>query len=157
MKLKIGNRAPDFTLPSSEGEMFRLSENLGEGIILYFYPKDFTGGCTAEACSFRDEIEHFEDLDIRVVGISTDDVDVHNRFINKYNLPFTLLSDTDGTVSKTYDSLIPFIGLSKRVTYLIDSEQKIVQIYNNALMAKNHIKEMKKAGLQLKSKVGKTP
>ncbi len=156
MKLKKGHKAPDFTLPSTRGGDFTLSENLDQTLVLYFYPKDFTGGCTAEACSFRDEIEDFKDLDIRVVGISTDSIKTHHRFKEKYGLPFDLLADTDGRVTRLYDAMVPFLNIGKRITFLINTEGVIIDMYSNALMAKKHISEIKKSGQALKAEMSKT-
>lgn len=143
MAIKIGKKAPDFTLPSTSGKNFKLSKDfLGKSCVIYFYPKDFTGGCTAQACEFRDEFETFRDLDIPIVGISRDDMATHNRFKKAYQLPFELLSDTDGKVCKAYDALVPILGLPKRITYLLDEGHVVKDVFQDMFNAKAHIKKM---------------
>src|SRR3990170_2236906 len=93
--LKEGDPAPDFNLPSSLGKNISLKDYRDKKIILYFYPKDDTPGCTKEACSFRDDLKKYEKVDAIILGVSSDDLDSHRKFIEKYNLPFPLLSDTD--------------------------------------------------------------
>ncbi|MFC4871721.1 peroxiredoxin [Negadavirga shengliensis] len=143
--LNVGDKAPDFTLPSTAGENFALSKNFrGKSCILFFYPKDFTKGCTAEVCEFRDHFGFLEDLAIPIVGISRDDLSTHYKFKSTYNLPYHLLSDKSGKVCKAYDALIPVIGLPKRVTYLLDDSHHIKGIYQDMFDAKGHIKYMLK-------------
>src|SRR5579872_4220369 len=101
--VKVGDLAPDFTLPSATGESVSLESFIGKkNIVLYFYPKDNTGGCTAEACSFRDSYEVFKDAGAEVIGVSSDSADSHERFAAKHRLPFILLSDKDKAVRKLY-------------------------------------------------------
>src|ERR1700760_5008647 len=104
--IQVGDKAPDFTLPRQDGTTVSLRDLLGQGggraVVLYFYPKDDTPGCTAEACSFRDAYEDFKDAGAEVVGISSDSSDSHQAFASKHRLPFTLLSDADGAVRKLY-------------------------------------------------------
>ncbi len=143
MALQIGTQAPDFTLASTSGENFTLSKDMAnKPCILYFYPKDFTPGCTAEACDFRDNIAQFKDLSIDVLGVSRDAVSTHLRFKKAYKLPFELLADTDGSVARAYSALIPLLGVTKRITYLLDKNHKIVTAYESLFGAKQHIKEM---------------
>src|SRR5580704_5359949 len=100
---KVGDKAPDFSAPASDGTTAHLSDYVGKGpIILYFYPKDDTKGCTAEACGIRDTMEEFKGLDAIVLGVSFDSIESHKAFIAKYKLPFVLLSDTDKKIAKTY-------------------------------------------------------
>src|SRR5690606_39027187 len=121
MALKIGSTAPEFILESTGGKSIDSSNDLkGKAFILYFYPKDFTKGCTAEACEFRDQFEAFRNLDIPVLGVSKDDIVTHERFKKEHKLPFDLLSDPTGEVCKSFDALIPLIKMPKRITYLID-------------------------------------
>lgn len=140
MALKVGQKAPDFQLPNSEGQDIILGQNLP--CIVYFYPKDFTPGCTAEACSFRDNHQLFKNLDIAVFGISRDSINTHKRFKAEHQLTFELLSDTSGKVCKSYDALIPIVGMPKRVTYLIDKLGIIRAVYSDMFGATNHIKSM---------------
>lgn len=144
MPLDIGCKAPDFTLASTSGRNFTLSaDTAGKPCILYFYPKDFSFGCTNEACSFRDTFEVFLELDIRVIGISRDSIESHQRFKKTLNLPFDLLSDLDGRVCADYKTQLPLVpSFTKRTTYLLDKNQKIVAAYENIFSSKRHIKAM---------------
>lgn len=143
MALKIGSKAPDFVLPSTSGKLFKLSENWkGNGGIIYFYPKDFTSGCTAQACEFRDEFASFRDLDVPIIGISKDSIATHQKFKKEFNLPFELLGDTRGSVCRSYDALIPLVNLPKRITYLLDENHVIRAAYQDMFDSKSHIREM---------------
>src|SRR3989344_6999554 len=102
--LKIGDKAPDFSLKDTDGNPVKLSDFKGKNLVLYFYPKDNTPGCTMEACSFRDNFSDYKKKGIIVFGVSKDDEKSHKKFIDKYKLPFTLLCDTTGEVCKKYDS-----------------------------------------------------
>ena len=146
MALKNKTKAPDFTLPSSSGNDFSLYRDLsGKPCIIYFYPKDFTPGCTQEACDFRDNFSFFKELSIDVIGISRDSVSTHQKFIKSHQLPFELLADEKGLVSKKYDALVPLIGVNRRITYLIDKEHRIVDSFESMFGASKHIKNMVKA------------
>ena len=129
--LKIGDDAPTFTLPDSQGNQISLNDFKGKWIVLYFYPKDDTPGCTTEACHFRDDFKLLESLGAKVIGISIDDSFSHKKFAEKYNLPFPLLSDASGEVASRYGALNNFlvIKLAKRYTYLINPQGKIAKIY----------------------------
>jgi len=116
--LKKGITAPEFQLQDQDGNIRRLSEFRGKWTVLYFYPKDETRGCTAEACSFRDSSENFSQLDATIVGVSVDDVASHKAFATNHSLNFSLLSDSQKEVSKLYGVLSP-LGFSNRVTFLI--------------------------------------
>lgn len=143
MALKENTAAPEFSLPSTGGGIFTLSkETAGKPVIIYFYPKDFTSGCTKEACEFRDTFEYFRDLDIDIYGISRDDIPTHHAFRKAHNLPFELLADEDGKVADLYDASIPLIRFTKRVTYLLDAEHRIAGVYQNLFGSRKHIKEM---------------
>lgn len=143
MALRIGKKAPDFKLQSTTGQILKMSEDLkGKAFILYFYPKDFTRGCTAEACEFRDQFDSFRDLDIPVFGVSKDGITTHQKFKKVHKLPFDLLSDPDGKVSKSYDALIPLIKVPKRVTYLIDEKHEIAGVFSDMFESKGHIENM---------------
>ncbi|MDF2159285.1 peroxiredoxin [Algoriphagus sp. CAU 1675] len=143
MALSIGTSAPVFSLKGTSGITLDLSKDyLGKPFILFFYPKDFTQKCTAEACEFRDQFAAFRDLDIAVFGVSRDDLSTHEKFKKSYRLPFELLSDPQGEVCKAYDALIPLIKMPKRVTYLIDKNRKIAAVHSGILDSKAHIKSM---------------
>lgn len=135
MKIKVGQTAPDFALPDQEGREHRLSDYRGEWALLYFYPKDDTPGCTAEACAIRDQFPQFGKLKARVLGVSVDSVASHKKFANKYHLPFSLLSDDGKKVVKLYDvwGKKKFMGReytgTKRTSFLIDPNGKIAKIY----------------------------
>lgn len=143
MALIIGSKAPDFKLPATNGKLLHFYGDIKEACILYFYPKDFTPGCIKEACQFRDEFTVFEILKVPVFGISRDSVNTHERFKEKYNLPFELLSDPEGIVIKNYKAMFPVINMPRRITYLVDKEKKILAVFENLLNAKEHIKTMK--------------
>lgn len=140
MALKIGAKAPNFTLQSTSGENFELSKNVP--CIIYFYPKDFTPGCTEEACSFRDGFSELRGLNIDVYGISKDTIDSHIRFKEKLHLPFDLLSDPKGKVCRLYEALVPLINLPKRITYLIDKNQRVQAVYSDMFGARKHLETM---------------
>jgi len=125
---EIGGLAPDFTLNNENGIAETLSKYRGKYVLIYFYPKDDTPGCTAEACSIRDNINNFKQLDVKVFGISADDEASHKKFIAKYNLPFSLLADTKKEVAKLYGADGIFI---KRISFLIDKEGKFAKLYPN--------------------------
>ncbi len=128
--LKERDWAPDFQLPDSTGKKVRLSEFRGKKIVvLYFYPKDDTPGCTKEACNFRDSFAVYNNAGAEILGVSVDGVSSHERFTSKYNLPFTLLSDHEKTISKTYGVLRPTGTSDDRVTFIIDKEGRIAKIF----------------------------
>jgi len=143
MALGIGAKTPDFKLPSTSGKNLSKSEDLkGKPFILYFYPKDFTPGCTAEACEFRDQFAAFRDLDIPVFGVSRDSIDSHLKFKKQHRLPFELLSDRDGKICKAYDALIPLIKMPKRITYLINDKHEVAAVFSEMFESKGHIESM---------------
>jgi peroxiredoxin Q/BCP len=143
MSLKVNSQAPDFILPSTEDKSFTLSKDAdGKPVVLYFYPKDFTGICTKEACGFRDEFAAFRDPNVTVYGISTDSTETHRKFRQEYQLPFHLLADEKGAVSKLYKAKIPLLNISKRITYLLDKEHRIKAVYQDFFHAEEHIKAM---------------
>ncbi len=149
MPLKLQDTAPDFTLPSVNDTTFTLSKNMAnKPCILYFYPKNFTNTCTAQACEFRNHFDEFRELDVAVVGISQDDVASHKKFKKAYDLPFELLADEKGEVLKKYDADIPLLGgltgMSRRVTYLLDASHQIVAMYEGLFESKEHVEEMLK-------------
>jgi thioredoxin-dependent peroxiredoxin len=129
--LKVGQDAPTFTLPDANGNSVSLSQYAGQWVVLYFYPKDDTPGCTKEACHFRDDMHKLEQLGAKVIGVSVDDSESHAEFSKKYALPFPLLSDVDGTVASQYQALTNLgpVKIAKRYTYLIDPNGKFAKIY----------------------------
>ena len=134
-KLSEGDKAPDFSLPSSSGKSAKLSDYKGKNVILYFYPADDTPGCTKEACSFRDSMPKFADLDAVVLGVSKDSLDSHSSFIKKYGLNFTLLSDEDLKVNNLYGTWVEKENYGKkywgteRSTFVIGKDGKIKKIF----------------------------
>ncbi|MBW3467975.1 peroxiredoxin [Arthrospiribacter ruber] len=145
MALKIGTKAPDFTLPSTSGEKITLSVDCkGKACIVYFYPKDFTRVCSKEACDFRDQFAAFRNLDIPIFGISRDDMKTHLRFKDEYQLPFDLLSDLDGRVCKSYDALVPLIKMPKRITYFLDQDHIIKGVHSEMFESSSHVSSMLK-------------
>ncbi len=156
MALEIGIKAPNFTLPSTIGKDFTLDiTKFGKPLILYFYPADFTLGCTNEACGYRDTFELFQSFDIDIVGISKDSLESHYKFKTQYNLPYELLTDANMEIANLYQVTIPIINFTKRTTYLLDRYHKISSVYENIFVAKMHIQEMiKKAkGMNQMAKV----
>jgi peroxiredoxin Q/BCP len=150
MALQVNEQAPDFTLPSTSGTDFSLYKDLeGKPCVLYFYPRDFTRGCTSEACDFRDNITFFKGFDIDVLGISRDSIETHQKFREHYKLPFHLLADKSGQVCKAYKALVPLIGIPKRITYLLDKDKKIVAVFEKFFGAEEHIQSMIAAVKQL--------
>ena len=127
----IGNNAPDFSLPDAHGEVHQLADYSKQWLVLYFYPKDDTPGCTKEACHFRDDLAQLEKLGAKVVGVSIDDGQSHMAFAKKYSLPFPLLSDKDGKVAKSYGALtnLGIVKMAKRYTFLIDPQGHIAKVY----------------------------
>ena len=130
--LEIGSKAPEFSLPDQNGEVHNLSDYKGQKVILYFYPKDMTGGCTSQACNFRDRYPQIQEKGAVVLGVSKDSVESHKRFEEKHSLPFTLLADESLEVITAYDVLKPGKDgkLTKsllRSTYLINEDGVIIQ------------------------------
>ena len=131
--LHIGDEAPSFKLNDAKGQAHYLSDYAGKYLVLYFYPKDDTPGCTKEACHFRDDMAELEKLGAKVVGVSLDNSHSHNDFAKKYNLPFLLLADVNGHVAASYHALTNFyvFKIAKRYTFLITPNGKIAKIYKS--------------------------
>jgi peroxiredoxin Q/BCP len=141
--VNVGDRAPEFELPDASGRRIRLSDFRGkQSVVLYFYPKDDTPGCTKEACSFRDQYEAFKDAGAEVIGVSSDSEASHQKFATKYRLPFTLVADTGGGVRKRYGvpATLPGI-LPGRMTFVIDREGIVRHVFNSQLQATKHVDE----------------
>lgn len=140
--LNVGDHAPDFTLPAQSGTMVTLSDLLKDNlVVLYFYPKDESAGCTAEACSFRDSYDIFKQAGAEVVGISDDTVASHGKFAEHHNLPFILLSDEGGKVRKLYGVPTSMGFIKGRVTFVIDNDGAIRHIFNSQVKMDMHISE----------------
>ena len=147
-KLSAGMTAPDFTLVDQDNIKRTLSDFQGEWVVLYFYPKDDTPGCTTEACSFRDNIEIINNLNTNILGVSVDSQESHKEFSEKYSLPFPILADINGEVAKKYDSYGSFVGFkyASRHTFIINPSGKIHKIYkkvNPSKHASEIIEELK--------------
>jgi peroxiredoxin Q/BCP len=144
-ELKVGDTAPDFSLLDERGLPVSLKNYLGKKVVvLYFYPKDFTPGCTAEACSFRDDYKPIQDKGAVVIGVSLDSVESHLKFSEKYMLPFTILSDHKKEVAKAYGVLGVGGFLAKRVTFIINKDGKITHVFTKVYV-KQHSEEVLKA------------
>lgn len=133
MALSVGTLAPDFSVKDTHGNTVTLSAYKGKSVVLYFYPKDDTPGCTKEACSFRDNYSAYQGKDIVVLGVSMDDEASHQQFTQKFNLPFPLLADTEGVIAKAYDVQGERNGFvyAQRVTYVINGEGQISQVFDS--------------------------
>jgi thioredoxin-dependent peroxiredoxin len=148
--LNEGDDAPDFTTKNQNGEAVKLTDLHGQRVVLYFYPKDDTPGCTKEACSLRDSFDVFKEKNIKILGVSTDDEKSHQKFISKYNLPFDLLADTEKTLVNDYGVWgeknmygKKYFGIN-RTTFLIDENGKIVKIFKK-VKVDEHAREVLEA------------
>jgi thioredoxin-dependent peroxiredoxin len=146
MAVEVGQAAPDFELLASNGEKVKLSDFRGKNVVLYFYPKDMTPGCTTEACDFRDHHQSFSDVNAVILGVSPDPLEKHQKFIEKYDLPFLLLVDEDHKVAETYGVWKlkknfgkEYMGI-ERSTFIIDKEGKIVKEWRK-VKVKGHVEE----------------
>ncbi len=135
MTVDAGDRAPDFSLPDATGKVFNLADFQGQRVVLYFYPRDNTPGCTKEACGFRDAYPDYQGQNVVVLGVSTDDAKSHQKFIDKHDLPFPLLVDAGGEVASRYGSYGPkkfmgkeYIGIS-RSTFIIGPDGVLEKVY----------------------------
>jgi peroxiredoxin Q/BCP len=153
MAIKVGDTAPDFNLPTQNGANISLAEFRGQkSVVLYFYPKDDTPGCTVESCAFRDQYEVFKAAGAEVIGVSGDSSDSHQKFAAKYNLPFTLLSDKGDQVRKQYGATTAFGFIPGRVTYVIDQNGVVQYVFDSMLNFKGHVEEALKTLQQLATK-----
>ena len=142
-----GDKAPSFTMPTDRNGQVALAKLKGQNVVLYFYPKDDTSGCTAEACSFRDNLPKFEKVDAVVIGVSRDSVESHDKFKKKYKLPFTLASDADGTVTEAYGTWVEksmygrkYMGI-ERATFLIDGKGTVRNVWRKVKVP-GHVEEV---------------
>jgi thioredoxin-dependent peroxiredoxin len=146
-KLSVGDAAPDFTATTHDGQTLRLADLAGQRVILYFYPKDDTPGCTAEACDFRDAGAALDEAGARVIGVSPDSEKSHVKFRDKYDLPFTLLADKDKSLAETFGVFREkknygrtYVGIV-RSTFVIDAQGKLEQVFDN-VRAKGHVERV---------------
>ena len=140
--VRVGDQAPDFVLPDRTGKMVRLSEFRDhKAVVLYFYPKDDTPGCTKESCAFRDSYQDFQDAGAEVIGVSSDSAESHGRFAAKHRLPFTLLADQGSQVRKRYGVPATLGLLPGRVTFVIDRGGIVRHVFNSQFQATQHVSE----------------
>ncbi|MGO4911445.1 peroxiredoxin [Leeuwenhoekiella sp. W20_SRS_FM14] len=143
--LQLGDKLPVFELEDQRAEIFSSVNVKNKAVVIYFYPKDFTPGCTAEACEFRDKYEDFKDAGAVVIGISSDDTASHAKFSKKYKLPFIMLSDSNGKVRKQFGVKSSLMGLLPgRETFVFDESGSLIMRYNS-IKSKNHISKALKA------------
>jgi thioredoxin-dependent peroxiredoxin len=147
MALSVGDRAPDFEAKDTQGNVFRLADQKGKkNVVLFFYPRAFTPGCTTEVCSFRDVYDELDSADTVVVGVSTDDLATQEKFAGAHRLQFPLLGDDDRTIAKAYGAiglLGSVLGVTKRVTYVIDKQGILRGVFRHELAVDRHIKDVK--------------
>ncbi len=152
-KLEVGDEAPDFCLRTSSGEEVRLSRFRGhKEVVVYFYPRDGTPGCTVEACAFRDEYERFRDAGAEVIGISGDTAESHARFSGRHRLPFILLSDPGGAVASRFGVGKTLGILPGRATFLVDRQGIVRHVYRSQLLPAQHITQMLRVLAEIQSK-----
>jgi peroxiredoxin Q/BCP len=142
-EIKVGSSIPEFTLPDQNGNLFDIKSVIGKkNLVIYFYPKDDSPGCTAQACSFRDQFEVFAEADALIIGISGQSVESHKEFAEKHRLSFTLLSDEGDKIRKQFGVPTNFLGLLPgRVTYVADKTGKVIFIFNSQTKATEHVDE----------------
>lgn len=142
MQLKVGDKIPNFKVKDTNGNEFDSQEVIGQKpLVIYFYPKDNTPGCTVQACGFRDQYEDFKDLGAEVIGISSDSVESHQKFTQQFRLPFTLLSDSDKKIRKLFGVPSDWFGiLPGRATYVVDKAGTIIMIFDS-VKAEQHIQK----------------
>ena len=144
--LKVGTVAPDFTARDQHGKTITLDGLLERGrLVLYFYPKDFTPVCTAQACTFRDASEGLAELGANVVGVSGDQAESHQRFSTENRVPFSLVADPERRIIKPYKASIPLINHTLRITYVIGTDRKILGAFHHELSAAKHLDDVKRA------------
>ena len=147
---KVGDKAPLVAGKDQNGKDWKLSDDIGKKVVLlYFYPKDETPGCTTEACGFRDSIDSLKENNVEVIGVSFDSGESHLKFISKHNLNFPLLADTDGKIADAYGVRMAGRSMAKRVSFLIGLDGKIVHV-TDSQNAETHLSEMKAAAAKLK-------
>jgi peroxiredoxin Q/BCP len=137
--IEVGDKVPTFTLADQNGQLLEVTDSMKKPLVIYFYPKDDTPGCTKQACKFRDDFESFSDLGAMVIGISSDSVASHKKFEEKYNLPFILLADVKNEVRKLFGVPKSMFLIPGRVTYVIDKNGIVQYIFNSQFGAEKHI------------------
>jgi len=152
-QINIGSRIPHFVLPDQNGNVFDINAVLGKkNLVIYFYPKDDTPGCTAQACSFRDHFEVFKEVDAEIIGISGQSVESHKEFALKHQLTFTLLNDEGNKIRKKFGVPANLFGLLPgRVTYVVDKTGKVIYIFNSQMQVTKHVDEALRILKQAKS------
>ena len=142
-EIKVGSTIPAFTLPDQNGNLFEINSVLGKkNLVIYFYPKDDSPGCTAQACSFRDQFEVFKEADAVIIGISGQSVESHKQFAEKHRLSFTLLSDEGNKIRKQFGVPTNLLGLLPgRVTYIADKTGRVIYVFNSQTKATEHVDE----------------
>jgi len=153
MRLRVGDQAPDFDVTDSAGKRLRLADFRGsKNVVLYFYPRDFTRVCTAEACGFRDMYEDLAGKNTEVIGVSADSDESHQKFAGDHRVPFSLVADPDKALATRYGAtgfLTNLIGATKRITFVIDREGKVAGIFDSAVRASNHLDGVREAVARL--------
>ena len=141
--IEVGDKCPIFTLKDQDGKLFNIEDSIGkDSLVIYFYPKDETAGCTKQACSFRDAFEDFISAGAKVIGISSDDEKSHKKFAKKHNLPFTLLADSDKKVRRAFGVPTNLLGLIPgRVTYVVDKKGIVKGVFNSQMKFDQHVPE----------------
>jgi thioredoxin-dependent peroxiredoxin len=140
-KIQVGSTIPEFTLPDQDGNEFNVKDFIGKkNLVIYFYPKDDTPGCTKEACYFRDQYDVFNEVDAKIIGISSQSVKSHKEFAGKYELNFTLLSDKNNKIRKMFGAFSLRI-VPGRVTYIVDKKGIVIYIFNSQTEATKHVDE----------------
>ena len=142
-KINVGSQIPNFSLKDQDGNLFNIDSVIGKkNLVIYFYPKDDSPGCTKEACSFRDQFEVFNEADALIIGISGQSVESHKKFAEKYRLTYTLLSDEGNAVRKQFGVPTNLLGLLPgRVTYVVDKSGKVIYLFNSQIQATKHVDE----------------
>jgi peroxiredoxin Q/BCP len=144
--LKVGDLAPEFSAEDQHGKTITLASLLERGrLVLYFYPRDFTPVCTAQACTFRDASSELRSLSANVVGVSGDALDSHQRFAEQHSVPFSLIADPERRIIKPYRALLPIINHTLRVTYVIDTNRRILGAFHHEFSAAKHLTDVKRA------------
>ena len=156
VRVKLGESAPEFQLPDQQGQPHQLKNYRGQWVVLFFYPRDDTPGCTREACQFRDDIQQLNALQTKLIGISVDTTEMHARFAAKFGLPFTLLADTEGLVAARYGALIKFgpWKIARRMSFIIAPNGRIAHLFSYVIPA-HHAAEVIHVLKQLQT--GTTP